>query len=155
MSTIKSNGTKIYALISGEIVRFRCYNAVDLGQDSFGKIDISCLDSESKKYRRGAQDPGEGSLTIQIDDENTSHADLLLLVESGDEVEWFIGSSGEGVQEEPTVTGGIVTLPTSRNWLTFDGYLNGAAPSIEMDSVWTYAYPLVRTSPVATILRTV
>ena len=38
MSTIKSNGTKIYAIVNGAVVPFTCYNAIDLGQDSFGKI---------------------------------------------------------------------------------------------------------------------
>lgn len=154
MSTIKSNGTKIYAIVNGAVVPFTCYNAIDLGQDSFGKIDISCLDEESKRYRRGSTDPGEGSLTIQLDDESDSHAELMQLVDSGETVPWYIGSNES--TDLPTIeeVTGDVTLPTTRNWVTFEGYLNNASPTIEQDGVWTYAYPLVRSVGTTTILRT-
>ena len=151
MARIKSQGTKIYALIAGAIVRFTCYNAIDLGSDSTSKIDVTCLDDDEKSYEKGMVDPGEGSLTVQLDDENTSHAKALSLAETGEEVEWFVGSKGDSA--EPTVTGSTVTLPETRNWATFTGYLNKSAPKIEADGVWTYAWPLVRTSSVNTILR--
>lgn len=151
MSRIKSQGTKIYALVGGAIVRFSCYNSIDLGQDSTSKIDVTCLDEEEKSYEKGIVDPGEGSLTVQLDDENISHATALSLAEAGTELEWYVGSKGDGA--EPTVVGTAVTLPTTRNWATFTGYLNKTPPKIETDGVWTYAFPLVRTSSVNTILR--
>ncbi|ENU80012.1 hypothetical protein F975_01764 [Acinetobacter sp. ANC 3789] len=152
MARIKAQGTKIYALVAGAIVRFTCYNAVDLGSDSTSKIDVTCLDDEEKSYEKGIVDPGEGTLTVQLDDENTSHATALSLAEAGTELSWFVGSKGDDAA--PTVTNGNVTLPTTRNWATFTGYLNKSAPKIEADGVWTYAFPLVRTSSVNTILRT-
>lgn len=151
MARIKSQGTKVYALIAGAIVRFTCYNAIDLGSDSTSKIDTTCLDAEEKSYEKGMLNPGEGSMTVQLDDENASHATALELAESGDEVEWFIGSKGDDAP--PTVTSGTVTLPQTRNWVTFKGYLNKVGPTIETDGVWTYAFPLVRTTSVTTILR--
>ncbi|WP_151815081.1 phage tail tube protein [Acinetobacter soli] len=151
MARIKSQGTKVYALVAGAIVRFTCYNAIDLGQDSTSKIDVTCLDDDEKSYERGMVDPGEGTLTVQVDDENASHATGLSLAESGEELDWFVGSKGDDAP--PTVSGGVVTLPKSRNWLTYKGYLNKASPTIEADGVWTYAWPLVRTSSVNTILR--
>ena len=42
MARIKSQGTKVYALIAGAIVRFTYYNAIDLGSDSTSKIDTTC-----------------------------------------------------------------------------------------------------------------
>lgn len=151
MARIKSQGTKVYVLIAGAIVRFTCYNAIDLGSDSTSKIDTTCLDAEEKSYEKGMLDPGEGSMTVQLDDENASHATALELAESGDEVEWFVGSKGDDAP--PTVTSGTVTLPQTRNWVTFKGYLNKVGPTIETDGVWTYAFPLVRTTSVTTILR--
>lgn len=153
MARIKSQGTKIYALINNAIVRFICYKTIDLGSDSVGKIDVTCLDDLEKNYEQGMVDPGEGTLTVELDDENASHAQILSLAAAGTNVPWFVGS--RDADTEPTVTGSDVTLPTTRNWLTFDGYLNPAAPTIEADSNWTYAHPLIRTSSVKTILRTV
>lgn len=153
MARIKSQGTKIYALVGAAIVRFSCYKDVDLGQDSTSKIDVTCRDADEKSYEKGVTDPGEGSLTVQLDDENASHANILELAESGQELKWFVGDKGDGA--EPTVAAGtgVVTLPKTRNWVTFTGYLNKAAPSMADNDVWTYAFPLVRTSSVTTILR--
>ena len=92
MANIRSNGTKIYALVKGVIVAFMCYNAIDLGADTVNRIDISCLDQNFKKYMKGSRDPGEGSLTVQLDDENASHAQLLEIAEDGGNLEWFLGS---------------------------------------------------------------
>lgn len=152
MARIKSQGTRIYGLIAGQIVRFVCYSAVDLGQDSVGKIDTTCLDDDEKSYERGMLDPGEGSLTVQLDDENSSHAQLLQLAKDGTTIPWFVGSKGA---DEPTVTGGNVVLPETRNWLTFEGYLNPVSPTIETDTNWTYAFPLIRSTSVTTVLRDV
>lgn len=151
MARIKANGSKLYAVINGAIVRVQCISAMDLGQDSFGKIDASCLDDDHKSYDRGVTDPGEGSITIQLDDTNTSHATLLQLAESGTKTDWYIGSPS--ATDEPELdSSGDVILPETRTWLTFEGYLNPVAPTIETDTNWTYAFTLVRTSPVRTIL---
>lgn len=152
MAKVKSNGTQIYGVVDKEIVAFKCYYAIDLGQDTRGKIEVSCLDDDEKSYIPGSVDPGEGSMTVQLDDESIPHARALQLAKDGTEIEWYIGSKGD---ELPTISvEGDVTLPTSRNWLTFSGYLNPVAPTIEADGVWTYAFPLVRTTSVSTVLKT-
>lgn len=79
MANIRSNGTKLYALVDGAIVAFMCYNAIDLGADTVNRIDVSCLDQKFKKYMKGTRDPGEGSLTVQLDDENANMHSYLKL----------------------------------------------------------------------------
>ena len=74
MARIKSNGTQVYAVIGAAVVRFNCTKAFTFGEDSFSKIDSTCLDSDTKDYERGLRDPGEGSIQIDLDDENAEFA---------------------------------------------------------------------------------
>ena len=161
MSKIKSNGTALFGILGGtRVVRFRCFRGVELGQDTVGKIDISCLDEDTKKYMAGSVDPAEGSLTVQLDDENITHAELLALAESSEDIPWYLRAP---VPEEntdtivPVLTGAYgdeVTLPTTVTWAAFTGYLTSVGPTVEIDDVWTYAFPLVRTSKISTIVKT-
>ena len=154
MAVSKTQGTQAFTVIDGQIVRFICLKKIGYGQDSFGKIDITCLDAESKQYTRGMRDPGEGSIEINYDDENTSHDRLLELAESGEKLVWYIGSGHS--EDAPTVAAGVVTLPPSRAWNKFTAYINPTAPNdIEVDAVESYTFTLVRVSAVERTKRVI
>ncbi|WP_180004064.1 MULTISPECIES: phage tail tube protein [unclassified Acinetobacter] len=154
MARIKSNGTQIFAVVDGAVVRFTCPKAFSFGEDSFSKIESTCLDSDTKDYERGLRDPGEGSLQIDLDDENTSHLKLIALADSGEKVDWYVGSShSKAAPTYETVAG--IDLPKDRIWWSFEGYINPAAPTIEQDTLVGYTFTLVRTSAVATTPREV
>lgn len=152
MATVPTQGTQAFTVIDDEVVRFVCLKKIGYGQDSFSKIDITCLDATSKKYKRGMRDPGEGSVELNYDDENTSHDRLLEIAESGEEYPWYIGSGHSA--DAPTLVQGVVTLPTTRSWNEFKGYINPTAPNdIEIDSVESYTFALVRNSGVTRTKR--
>ncbi len=48
MAVSKTKGTQVFTVIDGQVVRFICLKKVGYGQDSFEKIDITCLEAESK-----------------------------------------------------------------------------------------------------------
>lgn len=154
MARIKSNGTQIFAVVDGAVVRFTCPKAFSFGEDSFSKIDSTCLDSDTKNYERGLRDPGEGSLQIDLDDTNTSHLKLIKLADSGKKVNWYVGSSHSNTAPTYDPVAGI-NLPDDRIWWSFEGYINPAAPTIEQDALVGYTFTLVRTSPVVTTPRVV
>lgn len=154
MARIKSNGTQVYAVIGAAVVRFTCPKAFSFGEDSFSKIDATCLDSDTKDYERGLRDPGEGSIQIDLDDENASHLQLIELAESGDKVQWYVGSSHSNTPPTYAVVGGI-DLPENRIWWSFEGYINPSSPTIEQDALVGYTFTLVRTSAVVTTPRVV
>ncbi len=154
MARIKAQRTQVFAVIAGAVVRFSCPKAFTFGEDSFSKIDATCLDSDTKDYERGLRDPGEGSIQIDLDDENASHLQLIALADSGEKVEWYVGSSHN--QTPPTYEVGTgIDLPETRIWWSFQGYLNPAAPTIEQDSLIGYTFTLVRTSAVITTPRVI
>lgn len=153
MAVIKTQNTQVFAVIKDKVVRFVCPQNFKFGQDSFGKIEVTCLDAESKQYVRGLRDPGEAGIGINYDDENTSHDDLIALAESGGIVDWYVGTNHS--KEPPTyeVAAGI-SLPKTRTWFSFKGYMNDTAPSdIEVDSVIKYDFTIVRTSKVTSTKR--
>lgn len=154
MARVKSNGTQIFAVIGAAVVRFSCPKAFSFGEDSFSKIDATCLDSETKDYERGLRDPGEGSLQIDLDDENASHLQLIQLADSGEKIEWHVGSSHSKTVPTYEAVGGI-DLPEDRIWWSFQGYINPSAPTIEQDTLVGYTFTLVRTSAVITTMREV
>ena len=71
MAVVKTQGTQLFTVIDGQVVKFICVKKIGYGQDSFGKIDITCLDADSKQYVRGMRDPGEGSVEINYDDKGS------------------------------------------------------------------------------------
>ena len=73
MAHVKAQGTQVFAVVDGAVVRFTCPKAFSFGDDSFSKIDSTCLDSDTKDYERGLRDPGEGSIQIDLDDTNTNY----------------------------------------------------------------------------------
>lgn len=154
MAVVKTQGTQAFVVIGDKVVCFKCLKKIGYGQDSFSKIDITCLDAKSKQYERGMRDPGEGSVELNYDDENLSHDQLLELAESGEKKVWYIGSGHS--EDAPTLAGGVVTLPPSRSWNQFTAYINPTAPNdIEVDAVESYTFTLVRVSPVVRKKRTI
>lgn len=93
MANVKTQGTQVFTVIDGQVVRFVCVKKIGFGQDTFSKIDVTCLDAEDKEYIRGMRDPGEGAFDIDYDDTNTSHDKLAEIAESGEKLDWYVGSS--------------------------------------------------------------
>ena len=155
MAVSKTKGTQVFTVIDGQVVRFICLKKVGYGQDSFAKIDITCLEADSKQYTRGMRDPGEGSIEINYDDENTSHDRLLEIAESGEVLEWHVGSGHSNDAPTYEAVAGI-DLPETRSWNSFKAYINPTAPNdVEVDSVESYTFAMIRTSGVTRTKRTI
>ena len=148
MAVIKTQGTSVYVYDGTDVTKLDCITGIDLGGDSTTRIEITCLDEPtSKAYMSGLSDPGEGSLTFNLDPANASHLAALLLAEDKVEgVKFYIGAS-DGVGAI-TATGGTVTVPTARSWWTFEGSLSSPVPSFEADAVVGYTVTLNRSTKV-------
>lgn len=147
--------TQLFFFNGTALTAVECGKEIDLGQDSEEDIDTTCFDSAENTTDVGMMTPGEGSLTIAIDDENSSHLALLAHAtsEPRQELEWFLGSSHS--DDPPTVTGSEVTLPSTRTWWKFKGYLKAASPTFEKGQQVTYAFPLKRNTRISHVLRTI
>lgn len=155
---IKVQKSQLFYFDGTEIHRVQCAKQVELGTDTEEDIDVTCLDDEEDNFDAGKKTPGEGSLSIDLDDENESHLGLVALSKSNPrkKVMWYLGSSNS--DDAPTVEAGspaTVSLPTTRTWWVWEGYLKLAEKTFEKGQFVGYKFPMKKTSIVNETIRTV
>ncbi|MEN8380784.1 phage tail tube protein [Acinetobacter radioresistens] len=150
---IRTQGTSIFISDGTTITELGCITALDFGSDSVSRIDNTCLqETKSKAYISGLSDPGEGSITFNVDEEDASHLKLLEWADDRTELTFYIGASGS--TDKPTISTGTVSVPTTRSFWTFQGNLANSTPSIEQDSLVSYQVSMQRSSAVTFIPKT-
>lgn len=137
--SLLSQGTQVYFRdpADGSIVAVECATAFNPGGAPADQIEDTCLESNVRTYKRGLRTPGQATLSINADPSYASHIRLHELSEDDSihSIEWFIGWS-DGT-DEPTVDGEGVTLPDSRTWFTFEGYVSDFPLDFAQNSVVT------------------
>jgi hypothetical protein len=107
------------------VMQLKKVTALNPGTAPAGQIDETTLeDLLYMQYRAGLRDPGQGSMSINVDPTEDSHTALHTLSETSPPptLDWAIGWS-DGT-EEPTFTAGEWTLPTTRTWCTYRAYVS-------------------------------
>ncbi|MEX5450922.1 phage tail tube protein [Stutzerimonas stutzeri] len=153
--SILSQGTQVYFKDpeDGSIVAVECVTAFNPGGAPADQIEDTCLESNVRTYKRGLRTPGQASLTINADPRNASHIRLHELSEDDtiETIDWFVGWS-DGT-DAPTVAGDTVTLPTTRTWFTFQGYVSDFPMDFASNSVVTTAATIQRSGGSAWIKK--
>lgn len=146
---VLSQGTHVYILhgASPTFTKMSCIKALTIGDDSATEINTTCLDEPNTSTSDwGLNTPGEGSIQIDTDPKNATHMTLLELAANREEVGVYVGwSDGEGV---PTVTGSVVTLPTTRTWSSFRAILRKGSPVFDVDALVNHTVPMKRQTEV-------
>jgi hypothetical protein len=124
--SMKSQGTSLYLIdpSNRELIKVGCATSVTGISGSRDQLEDTCLeDLISRSYKAGLESPGNAQFTINFDVADESHVDLNEIEASGAVAHWAIGWSDGSAP--PTVdTNGQFDLPTTRSWLTFDGYIS-------------------------------
>lgn len=116
MSHIRANGSRFFASDGKEIVRLVCLKTFDLGSDSTGKIETTCLDdSDTKSYIPGLADPGDGSFGFDINKDNASHLKILDWAERRTELTIIVAEPGNET-DLPKIENGELKLPNNRTF---------------------------------------
>ncbi|UUS56261.1 hypothetical protein MST16_08980 [Acinetobacter sp. YH16040_T] len=156
MARIKVQKSQLYYHEEGAtaVESVQCAKELELGTDTEEDIDVTCLDDEEDNFDPGKKTPGEGSLSIDLDDENSSHLKLIALSKTTPrkKVTWYLGSSNSDAP--PEVAGGAVTLPPSRTWWVWEGYLKLAEKTFVKGQFVGYKFPMKKTSIVNETIRT-
>jgi len=130
---IKTQGTKLYAIGASDTLLSICATNISVGSASSSEIDTTTLCSSTKTYLSGVQESPEVTFTILFDPTSAAHAALLALKKSSTSLKFAIGLS-DGTAD-PTVTTGDFTLPTTRSWIAFDGFIKDFPLDFQGDSV--------------------
>lgn len=146
MAKIKTQGTDLY-VVSGPTIasKLACITAFGGLGGARNQIDVSCFSSVEKEFEGGMATPGQITVGGNYDTTDTVFADLIALKDSGDLVEWYLGGS-DGT-DAPTVAASVMTPPTDRTGISFEGYVADITWEMGSDSVWKYSLVIQRSGP--------
>lgn len=139
---MKTAGTELYFLDPDDcsVVQVGCPTSLS-GLDSIvEQIETTCLESTARTYEAGLATPGTASFTLSLDPQDPSHIRLLELKKAGATLQWAVGwSDGTGIDPTGALESGgddcEFTLPTTRTWVTFEGFVNSFAFDWSLNAV--------------------
>jgi hypothetical protein len=113
-----------------------CVISIDGIDTTLEQIETTCLESAARTYEAGLATPGAASFQINFDPADASHVRLHELKVAGTTLEWAVGFS-DGTAP-PTVDSNCgFNLPTTRSWISFDGFMNSYPFSFALNAVVT------------------
>jgi len=135
MAEMKTQGTDLYAIDprDGSLIDVGCVTSIDGIDSSIDQIETTCLNSAERTYVAGLGTPGTATFGINIDTQDENHIALYEIKQLGLTLDWAIGMS-DGTAP-PTVDSDGFVLPTSRSWITFQGFMNSFPFTFALNSV--------------------
>lgn len=119
----KTQGTALYFIdpsAPGVVVLVGCPTSISGITAARDQIETTCLGDAARTYIPGLATPGTATFTINFDPSDASHVLLHSLYVAGTTVDWALGWS-DGTAPPTADSNGFV-LPTTRSWITFDGF---------------------------------
>lgn len=144
--SLKTQGTAIYFIdpADNSVNLVGCPTGISLGGDTYDQLEDTCLGDTVRKYKSGLGTPGQASINLNFDPSSPSHLRLYQLSEdrSIDNIKFALGLSDGNVP--PTVTASNWTLPATRSWFTFEGYVADFPLDIQLGSLVTGSISIQR-----------
>lgn len=139
---MKTAGTALYFLDPDDcsVVQVGCPTSLSGLDSTVEQIETTCLENTARTYEAGLATPGTATFALSLDPNDPSHTRLLELKKAGATLQWAIGWS-DGIGIDPTgalESGGDdceFTLPTTRTWVTFEGFVNSFAFAWELNAI--------------------
>jgi len=121
---LKTQGTNLYAIDPADdsVIVVGCVTTITGISAARDQIETTCLEAQARSYEAGMLTPGAANFGINVDPSDPSHVRLHELYVSGDTLKWTVGLA-DGTAA-PTVTAGEFVLPTTRSWISFEGYIS-------------------------------
>ena len=135
---IKTQGTMLYTIdpANDAVLIVGCVINIDGIDTTLEQLETTCLESPARTYIAGLATPGAASFQINFDPADASHVRLHELKVAGTTLEWAVGFSDDTAP--PTVdSNGSFTLPTTRSWINFDGFMNSYPFTFALNAVVT------------------
>ena len=122
--SMKTQGTQLYAIDPADdsILGVIAVTSIDGIDSPVDPIETTPLEAMAREFVAGLKSPGAATFGINIDPRIPSHLRLHQIKTAGTTIKWAIGFS-DAVGTPPTVTTKEFTLPTTRTWITFEGFM--------------------------------
>ena len=123
---VKTQGTELWFLdpSTGDPVKVGCVTSISGLTAARDQIETTCLDSAARTYEAGMATPGAATFGINFDPSDASHVRLHELYVAGTKVDWALGWSDGTADPTGDSSGFTLPLPTTRTWITFNGYVS-------------------------------
>lgn len=124
--SILTQGTELYMIDPADdsVVTIKNMTNFNPGGSPADQIEDTPLEAKERTYKRGLRTPGQATATINADPNEASHIRLHELSEDDDaqDLKFVVGWS-DGTEEPTADVDGSFTLPTTRTWFEFSGYV--------------------------------
>jgi hypothetical protein len=137
--SVKTQGTDLYVIdpANNSVLKVGCVTSIDGIDTAIDQIETTCLQDMARTYESGLATPGTASFGINVDPKDASHLRLHQLKVAGTTLQWALGWS-EDPGTPPTVdTNATFNFPTSRSWISFEGFMNSYPFSFAQNAVVT------------------
>lgn len=124
--SMPAQGTQLYFEDpeSGEVVEVACITELTGLSSARDQVEDTCLSDDARSYTAGLATPGTANFGIYTDPRESSHIRLHELFIAGTKLNWAAGwSDGKGIAPTGADSDGL-TLPSTRTWLTFEGFVS-------------------------------
>ena len=155
---IITQGSQVYMLAPTEadpavyeVVAVACATAFNPGGSPADQIETTCLEENDRSYMPGLRTPGQASLTVNFDPREPSHVRMFELsqMNPAPTIKWALGWS-DGTAA-PTALADDFTLPATRTWFTFEGYLSDVPFDFAQNAVVSSAVTIQRSGGAALV----
>lgn len=133
---IKTQGTQLFAIDPDDdsLISVSSVTEIDGIDTSIDQIETTVLAAMARTYEAGLATPGTATFGIYTDTSNPEHIRLHQLKTGGKQMKWAIGWS-DGTDAPTVDVEGVFTLPATRSWLEFEGYMNSYPFNFSQNSV--------------------
>lgn len=146
--SIKTQGTQLYFISSGQVKTVTCPTGVTGLGGSRDQIEVTCLNAtDDKSYVSGLGNPGQVSVPFVFEPSALDHQLLIALHDSGDVTDWMIGFS-DGTAT-PTIVSGQLSMANTRTAASFDAFVADINIDIATNEVVRGTLTLQRSGTVA------
>lgn len=136
-----TKGTVLYTIDPADdsVLIVGCATSIDGIDTTLPQLQTTCLSDLAHTYVPGLAEPGTATFAINFDPDDDSHIRLHQLKVAGTKLQWAVGIN---VGAAPTVAvdsagDGTFVLPTSRAWITFEGFMNSYPFSFALNALIT------------------
>lgn len=125
------------------IIKVGCVTSITGLTAARDQIETTCLDSEGRTYEPGLPTPGTASFTVNFDTGDATHVRLHELYRQGTKVDWALGWAdydpprGPDLGPLPIAASAGMTLPGTRSWISFNGYVSDLPFDFALNTVVT------------------
>lgn len=140
--SLNAQGTEIYFVNdTGELAVLHCPTGVNIPRATKENIDITCLSDQDRRFKAGLGTPPTVTVTAYFDPQNPSHKYLWDAQESRETLTFIVGLS-DGTADPTVDTAGDVVLPTTRSFVSFDGYIQDTPLDAQLAAELTVSFTI-------------